>query len=162
MKPEYFVYLSFIVFLLILYRAGVFKAAIDFLDESRIQIEREAEEAKAAFKKSESVYSEYKERMESLQKKADDILEDAKLSAAEMQKNTLKQIEELRVRYHEMTEKKQADMDKAARYECFGHAATQLKADLSEKLKIEKPQAAQSVSPRYLIGFEKSLETTRN
>ncbi len=158
MKPEYFVYLSFLVFLAILYRAGVFKMLVDFLDESRLKIEKDAQDALDAFKKSETVYAEYKERMESLEKKADEVLENARANISEMHKTSLKEIEALRVRYSETEGKKTNELEKNARRACLDYAAGQLNLDLKSALKSGK-SASESVSNgRYLKLLEKSLD----
>ena len=77
MNEAFFVYLSTFIFLVLLWKFGVFEKIISFLEGKRNEIRLRLSEANQMRKDAEVLYDEYRVKMEMLEHEASDIIASA-------------------------------------------------------------------------------------
>lgn len=135
--PEYagyFVYLSFIVFIFILYKAGLFKMAVNGLDNKRKEISDAIGEAEAARKKAEAIYNEYRLKMDGLQKISEDMLKNAEENAASVLREAEEKIRRFAALREEEAEKRIKRLEAEAMQRCYDYTVSKTEAAVMNTL----------------------------
>jgi F-type H+-transporting ATPase subunit b len=84
---------AFVLFLVVLWRAGVWKRLGAAMDERRRRIQGDLENAEAARREAEALLREYRERLQQAREEARQIVEDAKRRADQTRQDLIRRAE---------------------------------------------------------------------
>jgi len=105
---------AFVLFLLILWRAGVWRKLGQAMDERRKRIQNDLEGAEAARRESEALLREYREQLQQAREEARQIVEDAKRRADQTRQDLLHRAEQDANAVRDRAEQEiQAQLDRA-------------------------------------------------
>jgi F-type H+-transporting ATPase subunit b len=108
--------IAFVLFLLVLWRAGVWRRLAQALDERSRRIRSDLERAEQARKEAEEVLERYRQQLEEAREEARRIVEEARQSAEQSRKDILARAQEDADRIIEGARREiQAERDRAAR-----------------------------------------------
>jgi F-type H+-transporting ATPase subunit b len=113
-KAEFWVAVSFVVFLGILWKAGAFAAIINGLDGRSARIKAELDEAAALRAEAEKVLADYKRRRAEAEKEAAEIVQAAKAEADRMASDAAAKLEDFVKRRTAMAEQRIAQAEAQA------------------------------------------------
>jgi F-type H+-transporting ATPase subunit b len=117
-EPEFWVLVSFLIFLGVLWRFEVHRTAINALDARRTRIKAELDDARRLREEAQSVLAQSERRRREAEHEADEIIASAKAEAEQLAGEAKAKVEEFIARRTKMAEAK------------ITHAETQALADV--------------------------------
>jgi F-type H+-transporting ATPase subunit b len=112
--PDFWVAVAFVLFFVIVWRAGAFGAIASALDARTARIRTELDEARKLREEAEALLAEYKKKRSEAEKEAAAIVAAAKSEAEEMTAEAQKRTEEFVVRRTKLAETKIAQAEAQA------------------------------------------------
>lgn len=103
---EFWVFVAFVIFCLVLYRMQVHKSALSAIDQRGARIQAELDQAKSLREEAQRVLADYQSRLTEAQKEAQGIIAAAEAEAARLSADAMKKSEEFVARRTQMAEEK--------------------------------------------------------
>jgi F-type H+-transporting ATPase subunit b len=113
-NPEFWVAVAFVIFLVVVWRAGALKAIASGLDGRTARIRQELEEAQRLRQEAEQLLAEYKRKRSQAEAEAAAIVDHAKTEAAELAAEAEKRMQEFVERRTKIAESKIAQAEAQA------------------------------------------------
>ncbi|RTL92412.1 ATP F0F1 synthase subunit B [Ancylobacter aquaticus] len=122
-SDTFWVAVAFVIFFLLLARAGAFSGIVSKLDARGDRIRHELEEARRLKEEAQKLVAEYKRRQREAEEEAEAIITTAKAEAERLAAETKQKLEDLIVRRTKMAEQKIAQAEAQALAEVKAAAA---------------------------------------
>lgn len=122
-NPEFWVAVAFVIFFIVLWRAGAFRMIASGLDARTARIREELDEARKLREEAEKVLAEYKKKRSEAEGEAAAIIEHAGMEAAELAAEAEKRMQEFVARRTKIAETKIAQAEAQALAEVRAAAA---------------------------------------
>lgn len=117
MNEAFFVYLSTVVFIVLLWKFGIFEKIVSFLESKCEEIRIRLSQTDKMRQEAEALYNEYRIKMEMLEREASDILASAQKTADMMLEKAHQEIKIISERKKQELERRISDYERAVKEE---------------------------------------------